>query len=209
MGSGYIDDIETFRGLHGDGSEVVYRKSIGCIDPLAARFLEMSSLVVVSSRDQDGNMDVSPRGDPPGSMRVLSPGRLALPDRPGNRRADTFTNVLQDAHVGLLCLVPGIDETLRISGRGRISRDADLLASMEVRGHVPRLALVVDVDEVFIHCGKALKRGRIWDPAAYVDRSTYPSMGQVMHAHGRLDEVGVSETEMHRVADEDYRENVY
>lgn len=197
------------RELMAAPGDVVLRKVIDHVDGLAARFLEMCPFVVVASADADGHMDLSPKGDPPGFVQVLGPRTLAIPERPGNHRADTFLNVLANPHVGLICLVPGMDETLRIAGRGVLSTDPELLASMEVRGHRPVIALVITVEELFIHCGKAPKRARLWNPDARIARGTYPSMGEVMHAHGRLDDVEVTREQMHERALHDYLENVY
>jgi PPOX class probable FMN-dependent enzyme len=127
-------------------------------------WIAASSLAFVGTRGADGGLDVSPKGDPSGFIRVLDDTAIAIPERPGNRRVDGFRNVLADPHVGLLLAIPGRGDTLRINGRGTVVRDAPFLADMEVRGHRPVLALVVDIDEVFFHCSKAFLRSDAWNP---------------------------------------------
>jgi PPOX class probable FMN-dependent enzyme len=123
-----------------------------------------ASLAFVATSDEHGRLDVSPKGDPAGFARVLDDTTIAIPERPGNRRADGFRNVLRNPHVGLLFVVPGRGDTLRINGRATIVRDAPFLDDMVVRGHRPALALLVDVEEVFFHCSKAFLRSKAWDP---------------------------------------------
>lgn len=202
-----IRTIEEYRELRGDGSKRVYDKSMEVIDEHIRNFLAMSTFLTIASIDAEGRMDVSPKGDPPGFVHVLDEQTIAIPEREGNRRADTFSNVLQNPSVGLICFVPGMDETMRINGKASLTTDPGLLASMSVKGHVPKLALLVHVEEAFIHCGKAPKRGRLWDPAAQIDRSTYPKMGEVMFDHGRYD--SVTRGRMTEIAQDDYDNNVY
>lgn len=210
MGELTIRSIDEYRELRGDGHPINYAKSVDVIDEHIRDFLALSSFLVIASRDADGAMDVSPKGDPPGFVKVLDERTIAIPEREGNRRADTFTNVLQVPSVAVLCFVPGMDETMRINGRAHLSRDPELLATMEVRGHVPPLALVVEVEEAFIHCGKAPKRGSLWDPDAQIDRASYPRMGEVLADHSRSErDFGVSREEMTELAQDDYDNHVY
>ena len=204
-----IRTLEEYRALRGDAHPVTYAKSVTIIDDHIRDFLAMTTFVVVASVDADGRMDASPKGDPPGFVRVLDDTTIAVPERAGNRRADTFTNVLQVPSVALICFVPGMDETMRINGTARLTTDPALLRTMEVHGHVPALAMLVDVEEAFIHCGKSLKRGHVWDPDARIDRSSYPRMGEVMADHSRSDEFGLSREEMTRLAQEDYDNDTY
>lgn len=204
-----IDTIEQYRALRGDGRQMMYDKSVTVIDEHIRAFLALTTFVTVASADAEGNMDVSPRGDPPGFVTVIDESTLAIPERAGNRRADTFTNLLQNPSVALLCFVPGMDETMRINGRGHLTTDPELLATMTVEGHTPALALVVEVGEAFIHCGKALTRGRLWDPEARIDRSIYPTVGEVIFDHGNLDALGYTRDYMIECAEDDYATNVY
>jgi uncharacterized protein len=204
-----IDTIEQYRDLRGDGRQMMYDKSVTFIDEHIRKFLALTTFVTVASVDAEGNMDVSPRGDPPGFVTVIDESTLAIPERAGNRRADTFTNLLQNPSVALLCFVPGMDETMRINGRAHLTTDPELLATMTVEGHTPALALVVEVGEAFIHCGKALKRGRLWDPDARIDRSIYPTVGEVIFDHGNLEALGYTRDYLIECAEDDYATNVY
>ena len=120
---------------------------------------------------------------------------------------NTFTNILQNPSVAMICFVPGMDETMRINGKASLTTDPDLLATMEVKGHTPEVATLVHVEEAFIHCGKAPKRGRLWDPDAHIDRSIYPKMGEVMFDHGQYDDI--SREDITEIAQDDYDHNVY
>jgi uncharacterized protein len=154
----------TVREVLGDVSAHVRGKTSTGLDRHCRDFIAASPFVLVASSDGDGNMDVSPRGDPPGFVRVLDDDTLAIPDRPGNRRADTFRNVLQRPGIALLFLIPGRGETLRINGTASIVRDRWLLEQMSVGGKSPRLALVVKTSEVFFHCPKCILRSQLWQP---------------------------------------------
>lgn len=138
-------------------------------------WLAASPLCLIATADADGNCDVSPKGDPPGFAPALDDATLAIPERPGNRRADGYLNVLANPHVGLLFLVPGRPDTLRINGRARLVRDAPFFDDMIVKGHRPLLALVVDIEQVFFHCSKSFMRSRVWDPASWDPASWDPA----------------------------------
>ncbi len=205
-----IKSVEEYRSLRGDAHQMNYDKSISFIDDHVANFLAMSSFLTVASIDANGKMDVSPKGDPPGFVKIVDETTIAIPERPGNRRADTYTNVLQNPAVALICMVPGMDETLRINGTASVSTDPDLLKTMEVNGHLPEVALLVDVEEAFLHCGKALKRGRVWDPEAQIDRSTYPKIGEVIFDHGKYGEkYDVTRERITELAQDDYDNYTY
>ena len=204
-----VDTVDEYRALRGEGRPMMYDKSMDHIDHHIRDFLALTTFLTIASTDGEGHLDVSPRGDPPGFVQVLDDRTIAIPERAGNRRADTFTNVLHDPSVALICFVPGMDETMRINGSARITADPELLATMEVEGHVPALALVVEVEEAFIHCGKALRRGRVWDPDAQVDRSIYPSVAEVMYDHADLERQGLTREYLVECAEDDYANNVY
>ena len=204
-----ITTVEEFREFHGDAIAAMYAKVIDHVDRHIADFLALTTFVAVASIDADGNMDVSPKGDPAGFIRVLDENTLAIPERVGNRRADTFVNVLQNPSVGLMCLVPGMDETMRINGKASVTTDPELLATMEAFGHVPELAMIVEVEEAFIHCGKAPKRARLWDADAWIDRSAYPTVGEVMYDHGDLERFGFTKEYALECGEDDYEKNMY
>ena len=177
-----IDSVTKLRAVYPrpprarSGLKVLDRLDVHC-----RNFIALSPLCVISSSGADGRADASPRGDPPGSLAyVLDDQTLLLPDRPGNRRLDTFTNLVERPSVGLLFLVPGLNETLRINGRAEIVTDPELLAPLAIGGKPPVSALKVTVEEAFLHCAKALIRARIWEPEARVERSRFPTYGQVL-----------------------------
>jgi PPOX class probable FMN-dependent enzyme len=135
---------------------------------------------VIGSADGQGTADVSPRGDHPGFVQVLDDRTLVIPDRPGNRRVDTLTNLLASPKVGLLFFIPGMKETLRVNGTARITTDPAVLEPLSFQGKLPVSALVVRVEEAFLHCAKALLRARLWDPATQIDRSLFPPLGRMI-----------------------------
>lgn len=151
-------------------------------------------------------MDVSPKGDPPGFVRVLDDRTLAIPDRPGNRRIDTFRNVLENPQVGLLFLVPGKPETLRVAGSASIVRDLALLDAMSVEGKAPEFALVVRVQRVMFHCGKCIIRSGLWSQDRWPDASGLPTLAEAMVLQGALDE---SVEEMHALIENDAVSRLY
>jgi PPOX class probable FMN-dependent enzyme len=154
---------------------------------LDREWIAASPLLFLATRGADGGVDVSPKGDPAGFVTVLDDRTLAIPERPGNRRADGFHNLLADPHVGLIFVIPGRGDTLRVNGRATVVRDAPFLAGMEVRGHVPRLATLVEVDEVFSHCSKAFLRSRAWDPESWKPQAA-PRRAVIAQALERPDE---------------------
>ena len=156
------------------------QKVLDHLDVHCRNFIELSPLCILSSADGDGQADASPRGDPPGFVQVLDDKTLLLPDRPGNNQVDSLQNIVENPGVGLLFFVPGMNETLRVKGKAEIVTDAGLLEPMRERRKVPNSGLKVTVEEAFLHCGRALIRSQIWDAEAQIDRSAYPTYGQVL-----------------------------
>jgi PPOX class probable FMN-dependent enzyme len=183
-------DAEAARALvektYPQPSAVVIAKDIGHIDGHLKRFIETAPFYCMATADAAGNQDVTPRGDPPGTFKVLGPKTLALPDRPGNNRLDAIRNLVENPHIGLLFMIPGVEETVRINGTARLSIDPDLLASMAVEGNLPRSVIVVQVTEAFLHCAKAFKRSRLWDPSTQVPRASLPSLGTMLADHVKM-----------------------
>ena len=155
-------------------------KTIAVLDRHCRAFIARSPFVLIASSNTRGLMDISPKGDACGFVRVLDDSTLAIPDRPGNRRADTFTNVLENPKVGLIFVVPGKSETLRVSGSAKIVRDADLLESMAARGKTSNFALAVEVQEAFFHCSKCIIRSSLWTPQAWPALDGLPDLAQTM-----------------------------
>ena len=165
-------------GLLGAPTPAAAGKERDRLDDLDRQWLAHSPLCLVATSAADGTCDVSPKGDPPGFAQVLDDVTLALPERPGNRRADSFRNVLVNPHVGLLFLVPGRGDTLRINGTATVVRDAPFFEAMTVRGHRPVLALLVEVEQVFFHCAKAFLRSELWDPQSWAPQAV-PSRARI------------------------------
>jgi PPOX class probable FMN-dependent enzyme len=185
----------------GKPSPMVFAKVLNALDDICRAFIARSPFVVVASSDSAGNLDVSPKGDPAGFVHVLDDRTIAIPERPGDRRADTFRNVLQNPKVGLIFVVPDKGETLRISGSARIVRDAWLRKQMKVAGRVPELALVVTVEEAFLHCTKCMVRSGMWKPKTW-NSEGLASIGEALAVHGRLN---LSVAEMRAISVEQTR----
>ena len=159
------------------------------IDAHAKKFIAMSPFCVLATSGSDGSVDASPRGGHPGFVSVAGPNQLLMPDRSGNNRIDSFKNVVEGSgFVQLIFFVPGIDETLRVGGKGTLSAEPDLLAAMEEFGKLPRAVLSISVHEAYFHCGKALMRSRLWSADARVERAVLPSISEVIHDQTKLGE---------------------
>ena len=181
-----VNDLPT---IYPAPSPRVIAKARPEIDAHAAKFIAMSPFCVLATSGPDGSVDASPRGGNPGFIHVLSPTQLAMPDRSGNNRIDSFRNILEgSSQLQLLFFVPGIDETLRVGGTGRLSAEPELLASMEEFGKSPRAVLSIAVREVYFHCGKALMRSKLWSPDIKVERAELPSISQIIHEQTKLGE---------------------
>ncbi len=179
-----IETVEELRSSYGEPSERAVKKSLKRLDRHCRRFIELSPFVVLASAGADGRVDCSPRGDPAGFVAILDERTILLPDRRGNNRADSLTNVLENPYVGMLFMIPGVDETLRLNGRARLTTDPSRLEPLAVNGRVPRSGLVVEVEEVFLQCTKALVRSRLWVDETRVDRkAALPSFGQMLADH--------------------------
>lgn len=189
----------------GKPSSKVLAKVLDSLDDICRAFIARSPFVIVASSDSAGNLDVSPKGDPAGFVYVLDDRTIAIPERLGNRRADTFRNLLQNPKVGLIFLVPDKGETLRISGSARIVRDAWLRERMKVLDRVPELALVVTVEEAFIHCTKCMVRSQMWKRETW-NTEGLASIGEAMVIHGNLD---LSIAEMRAITENDEQTRLY
>jgi PPOX class probable FMN-dependent enzyme len=173
------------RELTREPSERAGNKVIDHIDDICRRFIAATPFVLVASRGADGHLDVSPKGDPPGFVAVLDKKTLAIPERPGNYRFDTFENVIECTDVGLIFMIPGHSDTLRIGGKARIIRDATLQARLAMDGKPPGFVLVVAVERVFMHCAKAMIRSHLWNAQSWPDRSMVPSLAEAIVAHAK------------------------
>ncbi|WP_233855884.1 pyridoxamine 5'-phosphate oxidase family protein [Paraburkholderia sp. HD33-4] len=174
-----LTTIEQLEALYARPGERALRKEIQYVNDDYRAFIAAAPFAVLATSGPDG-LDCSPRGDAAGFVRVVDERTLALPDRPGNNRLDSLRNVIVDPRIALLFVIPGVGETLRVNGRGRVSNDAALLDSFCVDGKLPRTVLLIDVDAVYFHCSKALVRSQLWDPARHVERSQLPSAGEIL-----------------------------
>lgn len=179
-----ITTEEELRETLGHPTELVKRKTIDHIDEICLSFIEKSPFVTIATSDSYGNLDVSPKGDPPGFVKLLNKKTLAIPDRPGNRKADTFTNILKNPNIGLLFMIPGVRETLRVNGEARIVCDQEVLELLECQGKQPAFAIIVTVKEAFMHCAKCIIRSKLWEPA---EKEQLPSLAKVLIEHSKVD----------------------
>ena len=177
-----VSSEERLREIIGGPSALVAAKVADRLNDLTRQFVERSPFVCVATSRPDGGLDISPRGDPAGFVRILDNRRLLIPERPGNRLADTLTNLLADPRIGLLFLIPGVGETFRVNGRAAIVDDPTLLAESAVEGRIPKLGVLVTVEEAFTHCPKALIRSDLWNPERHVDREELPSSGAILRS---------------------------
>ena len=204
-----IPDEQALRSLFPATHDLAIQKLQTSLGQHAQAFIRRSPFLCLGTQSRDGRADVSPRGDPPGFVKILDDRTLAIPDRPGNNRLDSLSNIVANPSVGLLFLVPGFEETLRINGQARLTTDPAILQQMTVNERVPTLAIVVRIGEVFLHCAKALRRSHLWDPEHRQDRREMPSLIKMI-----LDETtGAPGDEAMRKIDDDleddYRRTLY
>ncbi len=173
---------EGLRSVIGEPSELVQAKVSDRLNELTRQFVERSPFLCLATSAADGTCDVSPRGDPSGFVRILDERTLLLPDRPGNRLADSLRNVMQNPHVALLFVVPGVSDTFRVNGTATIVTDPELLEACAVEGKAPKLGLRIEIQEAFTHCSKAFLRAQLWDPDRFVDREELPSAGELLRS---------------------------
>jgi PPOX class probable FMN-dependent enzyme len=178
----FITDETALRARHHAPMSRATDKVLRAIDAHCRRIIELLPFCVVSTQGP-GGADVSPRGDPPGFVRILDTRTLLVPDRVGNNRLDAMSNLLVNPRIGILFLVPGMNETLRINGTARITDDARLLAPSAMQNRAPKVGLVVTVEEVFLHCAKALVRSELWNPERHIDRAILPSYPAMLLDH--------------------------
>ncbi len=182
-----ITSLDEIREHMGAPVPPVVAKVMDHIDSVSRAIIEKSPFIVMASAASDGYPDISPKGDPVGFVKVLDEHYLAIPDRPGNKRVDTFQNLLQNPYLAILFVIPGKGETLRVTGEARIVRDRALRESMAVDGRVPDFAIVMHVERVLIHCPKCLLRARLWQPEQWPDSSNTAGIAAAMIAHAKLD----------------------
>jgi len=201
-----ITTHERLRQLSKPPSHRMTKIAIDHIDDICRRFISACPFVVVASRGSDGRLDLSPKGDPPGFVAVLDEKTLAIPDRLGNNRLDTFENLLTHPEIGLFFVIPGNGSTLRVSGKGRIVRDSALQGKLAVDGKVPNLVLIVSVEEAFLHCPKCIMRSKLWESDEWPDRTNVPTVAEGTVVHAALSE---SVAQMQAIIDHDAATRLY
>lgn len=197
-------ELET---LLGRPSALVQHKVISHIDQHCRNFLAKSALLFIATADSSGALDVSPRGDIPGFVRILDENRLIIPERPGNRRFDSLRNLLSNPHIGLIFLIPGLDETLRVNGRAWVTRDPILLEPSAISGRLPVVGIGVSVKEAYVHCAKAFRRSHTWDAETWLNPEEHPDMARILAAHAQA--AKMSPTEVAKTFDKSYRDTLY
>ena len=208
MATRTIGSESELRAIIGSPSDLVVGKIADRLNELTRQFVERSPFVCVATARPDGGLDVSPRGDPAGFVRILDERTLLIPERPGNRLADTLTNVLADRRIALLFLIPGVGDSFRVNGRAVVTDDAELLADSEIDGKAPRLGILVTVEEAYTQCSKALIRSDLWNPERHIDRSELPSSGEILRSISDP-ELDVEEYERARAERYARREGLY
>lgn len=200
-----ITSEEQLRETLGYPSEIVTRKTISYIDEHCRSFIEKSPFITIATSDLEGNMDVSPKGDPAGFVKILDEKTLAIPDRPGNAKADTLSNIIKNPNIGLIFLIPGVRETLRINGEAKIVQDKWVLEQLNVDGKTPSFAIIVTVKEAFMHCAKCIIRSKLWQVDA-AKQASVPSLAKVLVEHGKLE---ISVDELDGMIKNDEQTNLY
>ncbi|MBA4536874.1 pyridoxamine 5'-phosphate oxidase family protein [Bacillus aquiflavi] len=204
------DEIKTeeeLRELLGFPSETVKRKAIDHLDRHCRHFISKSPFLIIATADRNGYCDSSPRGDAAGFVHVLSNDELVIPERPGNKRMDSLRNILDNPKLGLLFMIPGMNETLRINGQAKVIRDNEILTKMKAHDRIPLLGIRVKVEECYIHCAKSLIRSQLWDTASWPEKETLPSGPQILADHIKMP--GVGEKEIAHALEESYSKRLY
>jgi PPOX class probable FMN-dependent enzyme len=200
----------SLRSIFGNAEGLAVQKSRPGFDKYSRQFLSLSPFLVISTSNKDGKADVSPRGDPPGFVYLVDDQTMLIPDRPGNNRLDTMVNIVENPNVACLFFIPGFEDTLRVAGKAVITSDPELLKHCIVSGKQPKAGILVTVDEVFLHCAKALKRSRLWSDDYKQDRTQMPSIARIIL--DQVSEAGVDEkvaAEADGSVEENYRKELY
>ncbi len=200
-----LKTAEDIRAHYAEPHALAKNKEMRRLDQHCRQFISLAPFVVISTSDASGRCDVTPRGDAPGFVAVVDDRTLLIPDRTGNNRVDTMLNIAENPHVGLLFLVPGMAETLRVNGRATITIDPAILGPLAVDGKPPRAAIRVDIEEVYFQCGKALMRSELWNGEKHVPRERFAPFGQIFSEHSKTQ----YDPAIEAMLDEEYRTNLY
>lgn len=184
-----VTSDEELRLLMGTPSRTVANKTINHVDKHCIDFISKSPIVFISTSDANGHCDTSPRGDAAGFVHIIDQQHIVIPERPGNKRMDSLRNIISNPHIGLIFVIPGLEETLRMNGKACIIRDSDILEKMAVNGKVPSLGIGVQVEECYIHCAKAFKRSKLWHSETWLSKERLPYPPQILADHVNLPDV--------------------
>lgn len=202
-----IRSVAELEEIVGTPAELVVRKQLDALDESMRGFIALSPFAILGTHNRQGHADVSPRGDGPGFVRVLDSKHLLLPERPGNKRADSLRNILETHQAGLMFLIPGNGETLRVNGGAELIRDEDLLAPLAVNGKTPRLGIVVEVRECYLHCARATLRSKLWQKDSWPDPAALPRFASILAAQVKMREW--TEDRLSEMLEKSYRERLY
>lgn len=191
-----LTSLDQLRAYYGPAKTRSVQKQLAYLDPHCQHFIQRSPLLLLASSNQAGWLDTSPRGGAPGFCKILDQQRLLIPDAPGNNRLDSLANLLENPRLGLLFLLPGVDETLRVNGRASLDTRMKWRELCQDERRLPKLVICVEVEEAYIHCAKALMRAKLWDPGSQIERSSFPSMGEIMRDHIGEQEIQESQAQM-------------
>ena len=175
-----ISNKEQLRSLYSSPIDLVVKKQKICLDEYSEKFISLSPFVIISTAGSNGLLDASPRGESAGFIRVLDDRTIAIPDRPGNNRLDSLTNIVENPQIGMLALIPGFKECLRINGSAKIVTNKELLEQFDHNGRLPVSVIVISIKEVYFHCAKAITRSKLWDTRSQVSREEMPSLGRIL-----------------------------
>ncbi len=200
-----VHTVDELYAQNGVPHEMIVNKHTAYLTPLIEEFINRAPFFLIATADGEGNCDVSPKGDPAGGIRILDARTLVIPDRAGNRRVDGHRNLLENPHIGLIFMIPNVDETVRVNGRGFITNEPELLASLAIQGREPNLAIVVEIDEVYMHCARAFLRSGLWQPETWPDPDSVPTLRAIMCEQKDLP----APDETHGKRQEEYRSVLY
>jgi PPOX class probable FMN-dependent enzyme len=202
-----VTSAEELAGLIGVPGELVIKKQLSQLDAHMRRFIAESPFLLIGTVGRDGSCDISPRGDAPGVATVLDDRTLLIPERRGNRRADSLRNIIETGRAALLFLIPGVGETLRVNGRACVIRDEEVLAPLAVEGKRPLVGIVVEVEECFLQCAKAVIRSKLWDARAAARESKLPDLAEILSDQTRIE--GQTAESLRRMIEDSYRNHLY
>lgn len=207
-----IQSEAALREVVGETIELAVLKQRPSLDKHSREFISRSPFLSLGTSDNTGKVDVSPRGDAPGFVLVIDDNTLFIPERPGNRRVDSLSNIVSNPNVGLLFMIPGFEDTLRVNGRASVVMDEALLDKCAVKGKSPKTGILVEVQEAYIHCAKAFKRSKLWDPASLQDRAEMPSLAKIVLDQLSPEDSAPSDQDVaagDEMVEDDYKNNMY